>query len=70
MRQRVKMGHVPGDYSIAVKTRMIESRQPFSFLGHYIIEKNGIRSFRKMLKMRERAAFKRETRRIVNSELN
>lgn len=70
IKARVKHGQVPGDYPKSVKIRMREKRQDFDFFGLYTIGPNAIRSFRRMIKMRERAVSKRQALAVIEEQLN
>lgn len=60
MKPRVKMRCMPGDVGVQEKIEMMENKHP---------EKKRAKSFRKMIKMRERGVLKnRLRRRLANGE--
>lgn len=69
MRTRVKFHRFPGDISRAAMIRMVESRRPFYVFPWQLVGRNAIRSFRGMLKMRERATEKRRTERLIREQI-
>lgn len=68
MRIRVKFHRFSGDVSKELKIQMLESREAIP-MGWYTITPTAIRSYRKTLKMRQRAVSKRQTERFIREAL-
>jgi hypothetical protein len=69
MRTRIKTHQFPGDIGKATKIRMLESREPFSVWTWQQVSPKAIRSFRRVIQMRERAVLERETRKLIDEQI-
>lgn len=67
MRIRVKFHRFSGDVSKFVKIQMLERREPID-LGWYTLSTPAIKSFRTSIWRRERAVFKRQTRKLIEEQ--
>jgi len=62
---RIKFHRFSGDLSKQAKIWMLERARPFYPFPWQLVSRKDCRSFQRTIRMRERAVFKRQTRRLI-----